>query len=169
MKVCIIGNGLTSLTLAKALVNQDIFVDIIYQNNQKHYSQNRTIGISKSNIEYFKKNISNIKKILWKIKNIKIFTENSKDDEIINFSDSDKSLFFLLQNNHLYKQLNSELQNNKFFNYKKNINYINLIKKEYKLIINCDSNHEITKKFFQKNREKNIIVLHIQLLLNTKN
>ena len=89
-----------------------------------------------------------------KIKNIKIFTENSKDDEIINFSDSDKSLFFLLQNNHLYKQLNSELQNNKFFNYKKNINYINLIKKEYKLIINCDSNHEITKNFFQKNREK---------------
>ena len=30
MRVCIIGAGLTSLTLAKALVNQKIFVDIVF-------------------------------------------------------------------------------------------------------------------------------------------
>ena len=33
MKVCILGDGLISLTLAKALVNQGIYVDIF--SNQK--------------------------------------------------------------------------------------------------------------------------------------
>ena len=28
MRVCILGNGLSSLTLAKALVNQKIYVDV---------------------------------------------------------------------------------------------------------------------------------------------
>jgi 2-octaprenyl-6-methoxyphenol hydroxylase len=31
MKVCILGNGLSSLTLAKALVNQNIYVELITQ------------------------------------------------------------------------------------------------------------------------------------------
>ena len=35
MRVCILGHGLSSLTLAKALVNQNIYVDIItYKKNQ---------------------------------------------------------------------------------------------------------------------------------------
>ena len=38
MKVCIIGDGLTSLTLAKALVNRDIFVDVFYEENNKNYN-----------------------------------------------------------------------------------------------------------------------------------
>ena len=47
MKVCIIGDGLISLTLAKALVNQNIYVDIfITKKNSKLY-QTRTIGIQK--------------------------------------------------------------------------------------------------------------------------
>ena len=68
MKVCIIGDGLVSLTLAKTLVNQGIFVDIL--TNKKSYKVNkyRTIGISKENIDFFNKNILNIKKLLWKIK-----------------------------------------------------------------------------------------------------
>ena len=35
MKVCIIGNGLIALTLAKALVNKGIYVDIIPNEKQK--------------------------------------------------------------------------------------------------------------------------------------
>ena len=31
MKVCILGNGLISLTLAKTLVNQGIYVDIFHR------------------------------------------------------------------------------------------------------------------------------------------
>ena len=30
MSICILGNGLTSLTLAKSLVNKGVSVDIIY-------------------------------------------------------------------------------------------------------------------------------------------
>ena len=93
MKVCIIGNGLTSLALAKALVNRDIFVDVFYEQNTKKYNITRTLGISESNTEYFSKNILDIKKILWNIKKIKIFTENSFQNEIINFSNHDKPLF----------------------------------------------------------------------------
>ena len=29
MRICILGSGLTALTLAKALVNQNIYVDLI--------------------------------------------------------------------------------------------------------------------------------------------
>ena len=119
MKVCIIGNGLTSLTLAKALINRDIFVDILKDQKDIRYSENRTLGISKSNIEYFNKNISDIKKLLWKIKSIKIFSENSSKNEIIDFSDNDEVLFAILQNDKLYKQLNNELLKSKFFSYKK--------------------------------------------------
>ena len=32
MRVCILGSGLTALTLAKALVNQNIFVDLVSSN-----------------------------------------------------------------------------------------------------------------------------------------
>jgi len=43
MTVCILGNGLTALTLARALVNCEIDVDVLY--NKKNYmiSDTRTI------------------------------------------------------------------------------------------------------------------------------
>ena len=55
MKVCILGNGLSSLTLAKALVNQNIYVELIAPKKNLKIDQSRTLGISKSNIEFFKK------------------------------------------------------------------------------------------------------------------
>jgi len=155
MKVCIIGAGLTSLTLSKALINRGLYVDILNSKKIKKISQTRTLGISKSNIQYFNKNISNIKKIMWEIKHIKIFTENSIKNEIINFSESRQQLFSIIHNQKLIDQLTSELKKNKKFNLKKSISYKNLVKKKYTLIINCDPNHEITKKFFSKNIEKN--------------
>ena len=154
MKICIIGNGLVSLTLAKALVNRGIKVDIFYENKHNNYDQARTLGISRSNIDFFNENILNIKKILWKIKDIKIYSENYRNNEILNFTDPNKYLFSIIQNYQLYKKLNLELKKNKFFNYKRNVNLKNLINKNYKLIINCDKKHEITKKFFSKRLEK---------------
>ena len=78
MKVCIIGNGLASLTLASVLIKKDIFVDILSEKKNIPHDQSRTLGISKSNIDYFNKEITNIKKISWEIKKIKIFTEKKK-------------------------------------------------------------------------------------------
>ena len=73
MKVSIIGTGLSSLTLAKALVNQNIQVDLITKKKIKTLNKSRTIGISKANTEFFNNNIDDIRKIIWKL-----FYSNSK-------------------------------------------------------------------------------------------
>ena len=68
MRVCILGAGLSSLTLAKALVNQNIYVDLYSQKKVNLLNKSRTIGISKSNIEFFNDVIINVDKIAWKLK-----------------------------------------------------------------------------------------------------
>ena len=55
MRVCILGDGLTGLTLAKALVNQNIYVDLLTQKKDLNLNHSRTIGISKSNSDFFNK------------------------------------------------------------------------------------------------------------------
>ena len=154
MKVCIIGNGLISLTLAQALVNRGVSVDISCSNRLTNYDQTRTLGISDSNIKYINEHIVNIEKIQWKIKKIKVYTENCSKDEVLNFSKRGKILFSIIKNKQLYTKLNKKLKKNSLFNYKKNLNYKNIITKDYQLIINCDFKHEITKKFFFKNLKK---------------
>ena len=72
MRVCILGYGLSSLTLAKALVNQNIYVELISQNKNLKIGQSRTLCISKSNINFFKTKILNIENLLWKLKKIEI-------------------------------------------------------------------------------------------------
>ena len=47
MKICLIGSGLTSLALAKALVNQNIHVDILFGKKKQSIDRSRTIGITK--------------------------------------------------------------------------------------------------------------------------
>ena len=54
MRVCILGNGLSGLTLAKALVNQNIFVDVMPSKKTNfQLNKSRTFGISKSNVRIF--------------------------------------------------------------------------------------------------------------------
>ena len=154
MKVCIIGNSLTSLTLAKALVNKEIFVDNFYKNKNIILDKSRTIGLSKSNINFFNNKISNINKILWPIKKIRIFSENSGEEELIGFEEQNSHLFSIMNNYKIYSQLKSELYKIKYYKAKKDIPLKKLLKLGYDLIINCDSNHLITKKFFSKKFEK---------------
>ena len=68
MKVCILGSGLSALTLAKALVNQNIFVDILVSKKTSSFNKSRTLSISKSNLEFFNKYIININNIVWELK-----------------------------------------------------------------------------------------------------
>ena len=173
MRICIIGNSLTSLTLAKALVNKEIFVDIFYKNKNINLDKTRTIGISKSNINFFNNEISEINKILWPIKKIKIFSENSGEEELIGFEEPNNHLFSIINNFRLYSQLNSELNKIKYYKAKKDVPLKNLINLDYDLIINCDPNHSITKKFFSKKFEKKYdsyafttIIEHKNLALN---
>ena len=153
MKVCILGDGLTSLALAKALVNKGISTDVFLSNNNKKKDKSRTIGISKSNIEFFNKNILNIEKFLWDINKIEIYSENLNNRKIIDFNDK-KRLFSIFKNHELNTYLVKQLKKNKFFRFKKRVDNYEIIKKNYQLIVNCEANNKITKKFFYRKFKK---------------
>ena len=150
MKVCIIGNGLSSLTLAKALVNQKIYVELISQKKNQKINPSRTLGISKSNTEFFNKNIVNIEKLLWKLNKIEIYTDNLKNEKLLNFENNNHEIFSIIKNHQLYKVLEKDLSKNKFFK-KKNFNNRNLsFINNFEIIINCDYLDNFTNKYFSK-------------------
>ena len=151
--VCIVGDGLASLTLAKALVNQGIFVDFFSEQKVKKIDKSRTIGISKINTDFFIKEILNIKKLLWEINKIEIYSDNFKDQKIMNFEKKSDNLFSMLKNFELYKLLITSLKKNNLF--KQRRNYKDLIFKNYDLVINCEKNNFISKKYFSRNLIKN--------------
>ncbi len=149
MRVCIFGSGLSALTLAKALVNEKIYVDLCYSNTNKKINKSRTLGISKSNFEYFNSNIINIEKIIWKLKKIEIYTDNLKNEKILNFQNNKDQLFSIIKNFELYEKLNKSLILNNYFNkIKLKKNFLDL--KHYNLIINTDYSSILTKKYFNK-------------------
>ena len=88
MRVCILGNGLSSLTLAKSLVNQKISVDVLYSKKTIFVNKSRTIGISKSNVEFFNEKIINIEKIIYKLNKIEIYSDNLEKQKLINFENN---------------------------------------------------------------------------------
>ena len=142
MKVCILGEGLTSLTLAKNLANLGITVDII-SDKKNIKNKTRTIGISKSNVEFLNKEIFDINKFLWKVNKIEIFTENFKENKVLEFENSKNYLFALFKNDEVLEYLFSILKKNKFVKFKKKFEI-----KNYELIINCQKNTPLSKKFF---------------------
>ena len=148
MNVSILGDGLTSLTLAKMLVNQGIKVDIFLGKKTKRYNKIQTLGISKTNIEFFNRNISNINKFLWGISNIEIYSENLKNEKILNFENKGSNLFYIAKNYNLYHHLLLDLKKNKSIKFKKKTECSNLLKSKYNLIFNCDYFNPISKKFF---------------------
>jgi len=159
MNVCIIGDGLTSLSLAKNLINKKINVHIYYKKIANHFSSSRTIGISRDNLEFFEKNIIELpKKLKWKIKKIEIYSEKLKKIKLLNFENNNKNLFYLVKNDELYKSLENNLSKNKFFKkkeIKQDFFYEKLLKKNnYDLIINCDQYNPISKKYFIKKINK---------------
>ena len=155
MNVSILGDGLTSLTLAKMLVNQGIKVDIFLGKKTKKYNKIQTLGISKTNIEFFNKNISNINKFLWGIDNIEIFSENLENEKILNFKNNGSNLFYIARNYNLYHHLLRDLKKNRLIKFKKKIECLNLLKSKYNLIFNCDYLNSISKKFFFRKIHKN--------------
>tara|TARA_Y100000591_G_C21767899_1_gene663894 strand:- start:216 stop:1283 length:1068 start_codon:yes stop_codon:yes gene_type:complete len=153
MKICIVGNGLVSLSLAKALVNKGIYVDCYSNQKKNEIDKSRTIGLSKANIKFFEKKIFDIKKLLWNIEKIEIYSENLRNEKVLNFENTKAGLFSILKNHELYKNLETSLKKNKFFKIKKNKQKI-LIEK-YNLLINCEVKNFFTKKYFQNRLEKN--------------
>ena len=167
MKVGIIGGGLTSLALAKNLTNLGISTDIIFDKKIRE-NKTRTIGISKSNIDYFNSEILNINQFLWKIYRIEILTENFKENKVIEFENNNTCLFSLFKNDKILNYLFSNLKKNKLIRFKNNFSVQN-----YDLIINCHKNNTLSKKFFFKKMIKKYgsfaytaIVKHDELIKN---
>ena len=159
MNICILGDGLTSLTLAKNLTNKKINVDVYQQKKTNNLMSNRTIGISKKNLDFFKKKIQIIpKKNVWEIKKIEIYLEKLKSNKVLNFDGDTNNLFYMVKNDFLYKMLEKELIKNRLFNRRKITNdnfYEKLLKeKKYDLIINCNSNNYFSRKYFFKKIDK---------------
>ena len=155
MKICILGIGLTSITLAKTLVNQGIYVDIFPDDKGHILSKIRTLGISKSNVEFFNQYISNINKLSWNINKIEIYSEKLNKEKILSFKNKDKFLFSIIKNDVLYNFLFKELKKNKYLKIKKFTKDCELIAKNYDLVFNCDQNNQLSKKFFFKKINKN--------------
>ena len=159
MNICIIGDGLTSLSLAKNLINKKINVHFYHKNKIEKLSSSRTIGISKNNLEFFREEIYEIpKKFFWEIKKIEIYSEKLGKENLLRFEEDKVNLFYMVKNNELYKLLINETSKNKFFKknlIKKKTFYEDLIEKnKYDLIINCDSGNFLSKKFFTKKINK---------------
>ncbi len=149
MKIGIIGDGLTSLALAKALVNQDIYVDIFSDKKKQKIDKSRTIGITKSNVEYFNKKIINIDKIIWKLNKIEIFSEKLGQEKLLEFQNNNQELFSMVRSFDLYNALEKNLKKNKFFKKYNERSTIN-IQNKYNILINLNFSNLIAKKFFNK-------------------
>ena len=154
MKVCILGNGLISLTLAQTLVKQGIYVDIFSIKNPINYKKTQTLGISRSNVNFFNKNILNIQNLLWDINKIEIYSENLNNEQILNFENQNEKLFSIVKNYQLYNLLLQELKKNYLCSFKKTINLKNLLGRNYKLVINTDYSNPLTKKLFHRQFRK---------------
>ena len=116
MNVCIIGEGLTALSLAKSLINKKINVHYYHKGKNSNFSSNRTIGISKSNFEFFKEKIFQISKNnYWKINRIEIYTDKIDTENLLKFENDKNDLFYIVKNDELSKSLNSNLIKSKFF------------------------------------------------------
>ena len=96
MKVCILGSGLTSITLAKTLVNEGIYVDLFCDKKTEIQNKIRTIGVTNANIKFFNKNIINIQKLLWKIKKIEVYSYKLKNNQILNFENNKDNIFSII-------------------------------------------------------------------------
>ena len=149
MRICILGSSLSSLTLAKALVKRKIYVDVIASKKSISLNKSRTIGISKSNLEFFNNEVIDIKKMIWKLKKIHIFSENLNNEKLLNFENNKDQLFSILKNYEIYNFLEKSLKKSKFYNkinLKQKKNYFD----NYDIIINTDYHSAITKKYFSK-------------------
>ena len=160
MNICIIGDGLTALTLAKNLVNKKINIYFYNKNKIENLTSSRTIGISKNNFNFLRTEVHKIpKKLFWAIKKIEIYSEKLEKEKLLKFENDKNNLFYIVKNHALYTSLINELSKNRFFTKKKIRNklfYENFQKNnKYDLIINCDSNNFLSEKFFTKKIDKN--------------
>ena len=156
MKICLIGQNLTNLILAYLFAEKKLNVDIYLNKKIQKAKTNRTIALSSENFDYLKSlTKSNIKH--WKSKEIKIFTEDSRSKEKINFNKKNKEVFNLISYSELKEIFLKKVKKSKFVKFFNSDTLSqNILKttKIYDLVINSENKNFISNKFFSNKIKK---------------
>ncbi len=160
MNICLIGFGIPSLILANILAKKNIKISIFDERKTKNKFSNRTIGITKNNIDFLENEKIIIKNNAWKINNIKIFNELQDQKEILNFGPTNDKLFSVVKNSDLLSLLRKIVKKNKLIKIiksKKKSFYNSIIKNQnrFDLVINFNQNNKISKEIFYKRENRN--------------
>ena len=172
MKICLIGNNLTSLILAYILSKKNFFIEIYSIKSNKLKFKTRTLGIANYNLKYLNNCFKDILRITKPINEIKILIKNKKINKEISFNQNSKILFNMVKYDNLVSYIKLKISNNKNISYKyikKNSDLINLNNnKKFKLIINCESSNVLTKKFLKQGIFKNYYNKAFTTIINHK-
>ncbi len=170
MKICLIGQNLTNLILANVFAEKKLHVDIYLNKKFKKIKTNRTIALSSENYDYLKYFIkSNVKP--WKVKEIKIFTDDFKPKEIINFDKKNKEIFNLISYSRLNEIFLKKIKKSKYIRLiYSDTAHAEIIKKTkiYDLVINSENKNVISNKFFTNKIKKNYRSTAYTFLINHK-
>ena len=110
MKTCLIGQNLTNLILAAQFAEKKLTTDIFVNSKFENFKTDRTIALSPENFDYLKK-LANKLLPSWKSNEIKIFIEDLKSKEIMNFKSKNKEAFHLLIYSKLYNIFLKKIKN----------------------------------------------------------
>ncbi len=173
MNICLIGYGIPCLILGNILSNKNIKISIFDEKKHINKVNTRTVGITNSNLEFLKKQNVDLKNKVWPINNIKVFTNEKNNKEILNFGPVKDNLFSLIKNYELIKLLEKKIKKNKNIkkikkNKKKFFDSIIKQNHDYDLIINFDIRNKISKEFFYRREYKNYNSSAYTILLKHK-
>ncbi len=177
MKICLIGNNLTSLILANILSKKNFFVEI-YSSNRKNFKyKTRTLGITQFNLNYLIRYYKNLNVKAQNINEIKVQVQNKKKNDELIFNQNKSTLFYMIEYEKLFLDLKKKIKKNKkiFIKYykdkKKLTSLLNTDK--YQLVINCDRSNILNKKFLKdaickdyKNKAFTTIIDHTKIKNN---
>ncbi len=157
MKICLIGQNLTNLILARVFEEKKLNVDIYSNKKIQNNKSNRTIALSSENFDYLNF-LAKSSIIPWKSKEIKIFTEKSQSKEIINFKKKNKEVFNLIPYSKLNEIFLKKIKKSKIIK----LHHLDTSSpsmqkkiKKYDLVINSENKNFISNKFFSNKTQKN--------------
>ena len=113
-KICVIGEGITSLIITRMLLALDLKVDLISECYYQNKNNNKTLAISRSNMKYLNslKALDSSKQSIWNSEEINLFSakKNCKINKIFHFNNKEKKpLFIMITNNDLCSSLKEKL------------------------------------------------------------
>ena len=154
MTICILGKNLTALLVSKILVNKGLNVDIFFRHGNNKKKNSRTIGLSNNSINFLEIEKIFKKKNCWSIKKINLY-KGKKNKKFLSFEPIN-NCFFIAYYYKLYNSIEADLKKNKLIKlYKKNQDdSLKCLNRDYELIINTETDNNISKKYFNRQIKK---------------